>query len=760
MKLACDALVHHAATRPHAMAIIDESGVEHSWAAIERGSVQVCRAIEGSTAPGASIAISLPSGASFWMCVLGVARAARRPVLLPCPLPGAVRAKVMLEISPSLLIDQARAEELLGLHGQEGQEGQEGQDGRVVQRGQRTGPAAMHGAQRPDGATEGGALPGVVLLSSGTTGRSSFVLRSSAAVDHIGQILLAEGLVFAGDRVASFLPMAHAYGFEHAFLAPVMAGACVEVLGAFSIDRAAEAIARGATTMPLVPAAASALAHAEIPAGALRSCTVAGASLPPAVRAAFQQARGIPLVDLYGATELGTIWLDRGAGGVPVDGTEIRIVDASIAVRLVDLAPGQEGEVAVRSASMLAGIVGAHGAIEPARCEGFFRTGDLARCSDGALRLTGRVKFIFDVGGLKVNPIDVEHALESHASVRAALVHPVEAAPMLSRVAARIEAADPAHPPSGQELRAFLAPLIPAHSMPRSFEFVERLPRTASGKLLRAGAVGAQEAAPAEAVPPVPPVRAVPPEPSVPPVRQRPAALQDRAAREAFTQRLFDQSAQGYDHSSGYAFLRSGRWYRRRMLLRNGLHAGSAHLDVGSGTGLCAALSQEIVGPQGRVVALDPSPGMLEVARRRGVRETVLGRAEQLPFADASFDLVSMSYMLRHIDDLALAFAEARRVLRPGGRLVIFEVTRPSSPPARMAFGLAMHWVVPGLGVVASGRVATFRMMKYWAQTIDDAVPPERIVQAIERSRFAGARHQLELGIFSCYRGIAPSAAT
>ncbi len=113
MKLACDALVHHAATWPHAMAIVDESGVEHSWAAIERGSAQVCRAIEGSTAPGASIAISLPSGASFWKCVLGVARAARRPVLLPCPLPGAVRAKVMLEISPALLIDQARAEEML-----------------------------------------------------------------------------------------------------------------------------------------------------------------------------------------------------------------------------------------------------------------------------------------------------------------------------------------------------------------------------------------------------------------------------------------------------------------------------------------------------------------------------------------------------------------------------------------------------------------------------------------------------------------------
>ena len=115
--------------------------------------------------------------------------------------------------------------------------------------------------------------------------------------------------------------------------------------------------------------------------------------------------------------------------------------------------------------------------------------------------------------------------------------------------------------------------------------------------------------------------------------------------------------------------------------------------------------------------------------------------------------------MLRHIDDLMLAFGEARRVLRPCGRIVIFEVTRPTRIGVRKAFDLSMYWVVPAVGVVASGRSSTFQMMQYWADTIKAAARPERIVEALERSGFVGTRHLLELGVFSCYRGSAPFAA-
>jgi len=589
-----------------------------------------------------------------------------------------------------------------------------------------------------------------VLVSSGTTGHPRLVARGAGAVDRVAATLVAEGTVRGGDVVASCLPMSHAYGVEHAFLAPLVAGACVRVLPSFTVDGVADALAAGATTVLLVPATADALAEAHVPAPALRQATVAGAPLPARVRRAFEAAYGVPLVDLYGATEVGTIWLDRGAGGRCVPGVQVRVVDP-LAAALVDVPEGGEGELAVRSDAMAGGVLGPGDRVQPIAVDGFVRMGDLGvRAADGGLRVTGRIKLVFDVAGLKVNPVEVEQALEAHPDVRAAIVFASAVTDTVNRVAAHVELRDPARRPDPAALRQFLAAAVPAHAVPRAFEFVERLPRTPSGKILRTVQGGAGAAAAA-----LPAATASPAPDAMPPVTQRPAGLQDRAAREAFTKELFDATAKGYDHSSGAAFLRVGRWYRRRMLVNvGGLGPGRAHLDVGSGTGLCAALSQQIVGPTGRTVALDPSTGMLEVARRRGVRETVVGRAEHLPFPDATFDLVSMSYMLRHVEDLATAFREARRVLRPGGRIVIFEVTSPERGLPRAAFRAGMHWVVPAVGVVASLRPATFPMMQYWAQTIDAAVRPERIVAALQAAGFTGARHGLELGVFSCYRGV------
>jgi demethylmenaquinone methyltransferase/2-methoxy-6-polyprenyl-1,4-benzoquinol methylase len=278
-------------------------------------------------------------------------------------------------------------------------------------------------------------------------------------------------------------------------------------------------------------------------------------------------------------------------------------------------------------------------------------------------------------------------------------------------------------------LRTFIAERVPAHAVPRTIAFVAQFPRSASGKVLRVA-------------------------PAQPPVVARPAPLRDRASREQWTQALFNNSAAGYDRSSGALMGGLGRAYRRRMLQAAGLRSGMSLLDVGSGTGVCALLAQEIVGAAGRVVALDPSSGMLAVARARGVRETVLGCAEQLPFPSASFDCVSMGYMLRHIEDMHTVFAEVLRVLRPGGRIVLLEVTSAQGAITAPLFRFTMRHVAPTVGVLASGRISTFPMMRYWADTIDDAVRPAVIVSALESAGFIGVRHATELGVMSYYRGV------
>jgi demethylmenaquinone methyltransferase/2-methoxy-6-polyprenyl-1,4-benzoquinol methylase len=149
------------------------------------------------------------------------------------------------------------------------------------------------------------------------------------------------------------------------------------------------------------------------------------------------------------------------------------------------------------------------------------------------------------------------------------------------------------------------------------------------------------------------------------------------------------------------------------------------------------------------VVALDPSPGMLVQARRRGLDGLVQGNAENLPFADGSFDCVLMGYALRHVADLRQTFAQYRRVLRPGGRVVLLEITRPASRAVALALKLYLRGAVPALARLGGRQVR--ELMQYYWDTIEACVEPATILGALGASGFAGARRGVELGIFSEY---------
>lgn len=221
--------------------------------------------------------------------------------------------------------------------------------------------------------------------------------------------------------------------------------------------------------------------------------------------------------------------------------------------------------------------------------------------------------------------------------------------------------------------------------------------------------------------------------------------------RRRVTREMFDQAAAGYDQAERWTGLGSGPWYRREVLRRNGVQAGMDVLDVAAGTGLVTVAAHELVGPQGRVVALDPSPGMLAELKKKLPVETLEGLAEDIPLPDGCVDFVSMGYALRHVGDLDRAFSEYFRVLRPAGQVCLMEISRPASRVGRALLSGYIRGVVPLLSRLAGSRADVGRLWEYYGHTIEAAVEPESILAALRGAGFADVRCHVTFGIFREY---------
>ncbi len=223
------------------------------------------------------------------------------------------------------------------------------------------------------------------------------------------------------------------------------------------------------------------------------------------------------------------------------------------------------------------------------------------------------------------------------------------------------------------------------------------------------------------------------------------------AARGQYVNQLFDDAAPDYDWVSGAMSFWTDRRYRREALQRAGLEPGMRLLDVASGTGLMIKAALELGLNTARVIGLDPSLGMLQQNQQRNAVPLMQGRGESLPFQDATFDFVCMGYALRHVEDLRDLFGELRRVLKPGGRLLILEITRPTNGVALGLMRLYMQNVVPALAWLRRGNAASAKLMKYYWVTIAECVPPESILSALEAAEFQAPRRMTTRTILSEY---------
>jgi demethylmenaquinone methyltransferase / 2-methoxy-6-polyprenyl-1,4-benzoquinol methylase len=235
-----------------------------------------------------------------------------------------------------------------------------------------------------------------------------------------------------------------------------------------------------------------------------------------------------------------------------------------------------------------------------------------------------------------------------------------------------------------------------------------------------------------------------------------PEYYEHESQRGGWVKQLFDRTAGDYDRIERFMAFGSGSWYRRRALSRAGLKTGMRVLDIGVGTGLTARQADLLVGETGQVTGVDPSAGMIARAQVPERVKLLIGSAEAIPAPAASADFLSMGYALRHTGDLGAAFKEFLRVLVPGGRICLLEITPPRRRLPRALLKTYMRRIVPFVAQRLAADPESPRLMRYYWDTIEACAPPQFILEAIRDAGFVDVERYVELGIFSEYRASKP----
>ncbi len=202
---------------------------------------------------------------------------------------------------------------------------------------------------------------------------------------------------------------------------------------------------------------------------------------------------------------------------------------------------------------------------------------------------------------------------------------------------------------------------------------------------------------------------------------------------------MFDRIAHRYDRVNTVLSVGTDSGWRRRAARESGLRAGGSALDVACGSGKLTFELARIAGPAGRVVGLDFSARMLEVARHdHPSLEFIEGDALSLPFDDASFDASTIAFGLRNLADPVRGLREMLRVVRRGGRALVLEFVRPPRGPVGGAYRIYLRAVLPLIGGALSGSPAAYR---YLSDTVDSYRTPGELGDMAMRAGWSDVRY-------------------
>jgi demethylmenaquinone methyltransferase/2-methoxy-6-polyprenyl-1,4-benzoquinol methylase len=201
------------------------------------------------------------------------------------------------------------------------------------------------------------------------------------------------------------------------------------------------------------------------------------------------------------------------------------------------------------------------------------------------------------------------------------------------------------------------------------------------------------------------------------------------------------------------------RIWKRFTIELSGVRKGNSVLDIAGGTGDLASRFAELVGPNGQVVLADINDSMLQVGRdklldmgRFGNLEFVQADAQYLPFPDDSFDCITIAFGLRNVTDKDLALRAMLRVLKPGGRLLVLEFSKPKNPLLSKAYDTYSFHVLPVMGQLVTNDSASYQ---YLAESIRMHPDQESLKEMMEDAGFSRCEyHDMTGGIVALHRGI------
>ena len=212
------------------------------------------------------------------------------------------------------------------------------------------------------------------------------------------------------------------------------------------------------------------------------------------------------------------------------------------------------------------------------------------------------------------------------------------------------------------------------------------------------------------------------------------------AEKTSRVREIFDSVADRYDLMNDLMSLGVHRLWKRFALNLANIRPGQAILDLAGGTGDLAGQMTDKVGSSGQVVLCDINAAMLSEGRQRLTDRGLVGNlsyiqadAEALPFANNSFDCISMAFGLRNVTRKENALMSIYRVLKPGGRVVILEFSHPALPELKPAYDLYSFAVLPLLGQLVAGDAASYR---YLAESIRMHPNQETLKTMIEQAGF------------------------